>query len=953
MLKTSTCKYFLLFGVVGILLACSTKKNSFVNRNYHAVTTEYNVLYNGNLALTAGLTELTATYQDNFWEVLPIERMQPVTAQPVVAADASAPAVKDLPPTPGAGTGKDKGGKTPNNAPASLAVGGGKDTEQKNANFARAEEKATKAIQKHSMNLGGSEKNPQIDEAHLLLGQARYYENRFVPALEAFNYILLKYPTSDKIADAKIWREKTNIRLDNENIAIKNLKQLIIDKQATMEPQTFADANAILAEAYLKAESQDSAVYVLKKAAEFTEDKEQKARYNFILGQLYSKLNYPDSAHASFQKVIDMKRKSPRRYVIQAHAMQAGQFDYAKGDTLAFMEKYKELLEDRENRPYLDVLNHQVALFYDKQDLDDKAKTYYNRSLRANSKDPYLTASNHRNLAEIYFEDAKYPMAGIYYDSTMVYMNNRTREYRAIKKKRDNLADVIKYEAIAQTNDSILHIISLNEAGRKAFFDEYITRLKEQDERERKRLEAEAIRQENMAAAMSDNGGGNTSMTRVGGGVAGAPGDPSALGLRGTSPATRGEKSTSLTNPAVVTPSGRSSTTGQGGATGTSGSGAGGKFYFYTPSTVAFGKMEFQKKWGKRTLADNWRWSSEQRNATGTDATENDSLVADAGADKALDPRYTPEFYLSQLPTDQKVLDSLAKDRNFAYYQLGSIYKEKFKEYRLAADKLERLLQNNPEERLVLPSKYNLYKIYQIIDPAKAEQYKQQILNEYPDSRYAEIVRNPDSNNAANMAPEAAYAALFKQYEEGKLREVYAQIDEAIDTYTGEDIVSKFELLKAKLGARLLGLEEYKKQLNFVALNYPNSSEGKEADDILKNDLPLLEKVEFGRPTVTWKIVFKFDSPNDPRIKPLTEKIQKFIKEGLNNSITLSDDVYTLTENMLVVHGFINKLAAEDAVSVLKDYKTYKVAETPVIMSSEDYKVIQIKKNFNQFSPVE
>jgi hypothetical protein len=36
--------------------------------------------------------------------------------------------------------------------------------------------KATKAIQKHSMNIDGRERNFQIDEAYLLLGKARYYD---------------------------------------------------------------------------------------------------------------------------------------------------------------------------------------------------------------------------------------------------------------------------------------------------------------------------------------------------------------------------------------------------------------------------------------------------------------------------------------------------------------------------------------------------------------------------------------------------------------------------------------------------------------------------------------------------------------------------------------------------------------------------------------------------------
>ncbi len=950
-MKTSTSKYFLLFGTVGFAIACSTKKDSFINRNFHAVNTEYNVLYNGNLALDAGLVELTATYQDNFWDVLPVERMQPVIAAPAIATDPSAPSAASLPPSPGKASknaapnsknslnpklalGKDQlGSSQPTGTTAAGQNAAPGQAPGQTANFKRAEEKATKAIQKHSMNIAGSEKNPQMDEAHLLLGKARYYENRFLPALEAFNYILLKYPGSDKIDEAKIWREKTNIKLDNEGIAVRNLKELIKQKRNIMDEQTFADANAILAEGYLKMQANDSAVTVLKNAAEFTQNNDQKARYHFILGQLQSKLNRPDSAYAEYQRVIDMKRKSPRRYVIQAHAMQAGQFDYTKGDTLAFMEKYRDLLEDRENRPYLDIINHQVALFYDKQKDDTRAKHYYNKSLRADSKDRYLTASNYRNIAEINFKDAKYVSAGMYYDSTMVFLDNRSREYRSIRKKRDNLADVIKYEAIAQANDSILHVAGMDDAGRKAYYEEHIAKLREKEEAERIRLEKEAIRQENLASSGSGTGAASSRMA----------GSMQQLG--GAQPVSRGAMS--------------ASNSGLGGLSSTGGGSKPGKFYFYTASIVAFGKQEFKKKWGNRALSENWRWSSEQSNKAVENALTGEEQLAGAdgkpvkGDDEKVEPRFTTDFYISQLPTSQVVLDSLAKDRNFAYYQLGSIYKEKFKEYRLAADKLEKLLVNNPEERLILPAKYNLYKIYQIIDPAKAEVYKQEVLTQYPDSRYAEIIRNPGSDAAKNLSPSAAYDALFKKYNEGQVREVYAAIDEYIDNYNGEEIVSKFELLKAQIGARLMGLEEYKKGLNYVALNYPNSEEGKVAETILKSDLPNLEKLAFGQPAVSWKIVFKFDIADESKIKPLTEKITKFIKEGLNNNITLSSDVYTLNENMLVVHGFISKLAAEDAVSVLKDYKKYKVAETLEIISTEDYKVVQIKKNFTEFLAIE
>lgn len=219
-----------------------------------------------------------------------------------------------------------------------------------------------------------------MDEAHLLLGKARYYDLRFVPALEAFNYVLYKYPESDKIYEVKIWREKTNMRMENDAIAVINLRKLL--REIKFKDQIFADANATLAQAYLNLEEKDSALVKLKLAIEFTKSKEEQARYYFITGQLLNEMGQKENAYAAFQSVIDMKRKSPRRYVIQAHLQQAKQFNSKNGDTLAFVKKYKALLEDRENRPYLDFINHQMGLFYDEQNNHKMASKYYNESLK-------------------------------------------------------------------------------------------------------------------------------------------------------------------------------------------------------------------------------------------------------------------------------------------------------------------------------------------------------------------------------------------------------------------------------------------------------------------------------------------------------------------------------------------------------------------------------------------
>ena len=39
------------------------------------INTKYNVLYNGNLAFDLGLVEIERASDDNYWEILPIERL--------------------------------------------------------------------------------------------------------------------------------------------------------------------------------------------------------------------------------------------------------------------------------------------------------------------------------------------------------------------------------------------------------------------------------------------------------------------------------------------------------------------------------------------------------------------------------------------------------------------------------------------------------------------------------------------------------------------------------------------------------------------------------------------------------------------------------------------------------------------------------------------------------------
>jgi tetratricopeptide (TPR) repeat protein len=369
-------------------------------------------------------------------------------------------------------------------------------------------------------------------------------------------------------------------------------------------------------------------------------------------------------------------------------------------------------------------------------------------------------------------------------------------------------------------------------------------------------------------------------------------------------------------------------------------------FYFYNTTTVSYGKNEFIKIWGDRSLADNWRLSDNRSN--GLNALENKTQFADATEDEL----YDPEFYLAKIPTDQKVLDSLAKDRNFAYYQLGSIYKEKFKEYNLAKDKLEKLLDNNPEDRLILPSKYNLYKIYQELNlTSEAELVKNDIINNYATSRYAEILRNPNSGLAKDEnSTESLYEKLFEDYTNQKFQQVIDQSDVFVTRFEGEPIVPKFEILKASAKARLYGFDAYKESVNFIALTYPNSPEGKRAQEIMQTIIPTLEKKEFASDETSKKfnVIYQFDNASKEDIDGFITKLDEEIKQIRYYDMSTSKDIYDKNTTFVVVHGLKSIQGASGFADLLKERKS-KITRPYIAISSDNYEIVQMHKNLNEY----
>ncbi|MDA0201410.1 MAG: hypothetical protein O2806_06395 [Bacteroidetes bacterium] len=807
-----------------LLGGCSTQKNKMLNRGYHSVNTKYNVMFNGKEAFKVGESIISQAYDDNFFELLEVE---PIALN---------------------GEQMDQ---------TTLVPG-----------FSRAEEKAVKAIQKHSMNINGIQRNNQIDEAYLLLGKARYFDRRFFPAMEAFNFLLENYADSKTYVEGRIWREKTNIRLRNNELAIKNLRSLA--RSITPKSNFHSSANATLSQAFINTKQLDSACFYMRKAASTAKDNLIKGRYYFLTGQLYENLNKPDSALWAFEQVVGLKRKTSRKYWINAQIKRL-QIRSIR-DSLDPMESYEKLTKNYENEPYDHWIYRAIGMHYFRQHQDSLGERYLSQSLRSENLDLPTRKANYRDLANFNFASGQYVNTGAYLDSLLNIMPDQTLEKRRTQRERDNLNAVIKYEKMAQATDSVLHLTSMDKTAQLEYFQEYI-----------KKKEAKALAEVDTEEKGAFPFFGKSSNANA--------------------------------------------------------------FYFYNPMLVVQGQQKFLSTWGDRPNTDNWAIAS----AINTVRQTPDNIQ-----EQLQEPTETffvekPENYVKALPQSPKEIDSIKKRNQNAYLQLGMIYKESFKNFKLAKERLDHLLGLDPPAETAAPALYHLYKIHENTMPQKAEEYYKEIVNAYPESPYSKILVNPEKFSQSDLqTPESIYENLLSIYKKDDFDELYQKEASYRVLLGGTPVQAKFDLLMANLQGRLEGKKTWQKQLEQIALKYPESVEAERAKEMIKQ-IQLTDSIEKDKKVfLNYKWVFTFKAKDTALLNQTRTKVQNALNEIPQNRWFLSEDRFDQDQTFLVLHGIRNRRKLNDLKNKLKEIEEDLLNTNNFVVLSADYRKMLLDKiSFN------
>lgn len=272
-----------------------------------------------------------------------------------------------------------------------------------------------------------------------------------------------------------------------------------------------------------------------------------------------------------------------------------------------------------------------------------------------------------------------------------------------------------------------------------------------------------------------------------------------------------------------------------------------GEWYFYNPQLIKQGQQEWRRRWGTRTLEDNWRRQNKQVVAAfsdyDTDEDDVDGLDSIPTTDSTtITPTYEtdthkPEYYLQQIPRTPEALamsDSLWRQAMIA---LVYIYRDKVQDEALAMETMHQLEQRNASHPDLLDTYYGYY-LYALRynQQDQAAQWRQKITTYYPTSTQAQIVAQPDYfDKLKRMAQEqdSLYALTYTAYARAQYDIVKTNTQYAEREYPLSPLMPRFLFLNAISVARTEGQEAFITSLQHIVANHGSSEMGAMAKDML------------------------------------------------------------------------------------------------------------------------
>lgn len=363
----------------------------------------------------------------------------------------------------------------------------------------------------------------------------------------------------------QVWLAKTYVERD------KFLEAERIFKELNDEKYLYADVVRALAPAkahyYIKQKAYEDAIPSLEQAIEVANKRKDKARYAFILAQIYQMIGQYSAATEQFERVVKFRPN----YEMEFSARMSEVLNQYQSGALTSDKAVKQLermLKDDKNEEYKGRLYFAIAEIYLKKNDEDKGVEFLELALKEGTGNGTQRAEAFLKLARIYYAKEDYVQSSDYYRQGLAGLKKTDDRYEETKSISDALALIANKIQTIQLQDSLLEISKMTDEEKR----ELAARMKKEQDEQRRQL---LIEQSNNSASP------NIAQSRRPGGTA---------------------RQAAKSN-----------------------------WFAYDERSVKRGLREFERTWGNRVLEDNWRRSAANTSiaATEEDSTANNVISDD------------------------------------------------------------------------------------------------------------------------------------------------------------------------------------------------------------------------------------------------------------------------------------------------------------------------------------
>jgi tetratricopeptide (TPR) repeat protein len=534
------------------------------------------------------------------------------------------------------------------------------------------------------------------------------------------------------------------------------------------------------ADLLIKKKQYKEAIPFLELALSKESDIKLKQRFQFILGELYQTLGEDKLAYNAYTNTLKLIPPYEMEFNTRIRRSQLN-IDNQK----QVISSLKDMLRNSNNKDYLDQIYYAIGNVYIMHGDTTNAIENYKLSMQKSTRKGIDLAITAIKLGDLLYNRKNYVDAHPCYETASKILTNDHQEYKRVSKKSELLGELVTQYEIVQLQDSLQRLSKLPESKRVEIVEKIIQKITENEKEAAKKAAADALTKLNENADINN-----------------------------------------------ITPIGRN-TTNNGTA----------NWYFYNPELMKSGSLEFEKKWGKRKLEDNWRrlnksaaMFSEDNSSVKTEKVLKDSTDTTKTNDKPIDLK-SKDYYLKQIPVTKSQLEKSTKSWAEALYKMGEIYKDKIEDIPMAITTFEEYIRLFGNFKEVPDAYFNLYMTaLKTNNDTAANRYKEALLSKFPNSKYHKFLSTPDYTlyqSKMYKVQDSIYNLTYQAYNKSDFNTVFKNVEFVQKNFPNSTIMPKFLLLNALSIGKKKTQEKFKEALSDLITKYPESDVSAMAKDII------------------------------------------------------------------------------------------------------------------------